>query len=173
VIVAVADAGPIIHLAEIESLELFSALDTLLVPTTVYEELEAGGVPAKLSGIDYETVESSTNPDWVSDELDAGEIAALAVANEENAILLTDDLAARRVATDAGIEVHGSVGLIALAFNRDVLDRPTAIRRMRALQGETSLFVTDAVIEKGSTFSTKTCSSSESVAFVTEWYPTT
>jgi len=33
---AVSDAGPLIHLAEIDSLELLAAFDTLLVPETVY-----------------------------------------------------------------------------------------------------------------------------------------
>ena len=31
-------AGPLVHLAEIDSLELLSTFDTLLVPETVYEE---------------------------------------------------------------------------------------------------------------------------------------
>jgi hypothetical protein len=42
---AVSDAGPLIHLAEIDSLELLSRFDTLLVPETVYEEVDVGGVP--------------------------------------------------------------------------------------------------------------------------------
>jgi hypothetical protein len=33
---AVTDAGPLVHLAEIDSLELLSTFDTLLVPETVY-----------------------------------------------------------------------------------------------------------------------------------------
>jgi hypothetical protein len=32
---AVSDTGPLIHLVEIDSLELLSAFDTLLVPETV------------------------------------------------------------------------------------------------------------------------------------------
>lgn len=35
-VAAVSDAGPLIHLAEIESLEQLSVFDTLLVPATVY-----------------------------------------------------------------------------------------------------------------------------------------
>ncbi len=33
---AVSDAGPLIHLAEIDSLELLATFDTLLVPEVVY-----------------------------------------------------------------------------------------------------------------------------------------
>jgi hypothetical protein len=41
------------------------------------------------------------------------------------------------------------VGVIVLAFTRGKIDRQTAVDRMRALQAETSLFVTDAVVERG------------------------
>lgn len=53
---AVSDAGPIIHLAEIDSLELLTAFDTLLVPETVYGEIESGGVPDGLSDFSYERI---------------------------------------------------------------------------------------------------------------------
>lgn len=145
---AVSDAGPLIHLAEIDSLELLSAFDTLLIPETVYEEVEAGGVPDGISDLSYELVEADERS-VESEELDAGERAALAVAREHEVILLTDDLAAREVASDAGVEVHGSLGVIALGYGRGLLDRGEAASRMRALQRETSLFVTEAVVERG------------------------
>ena len=73
---AVSDAGPLIHLAEIDSLELLSAFDTLLIPETVYEEIERGGVPDGLSDQSYELVEADEEK-VESKELDAGERAAL------------------------------------------------------------------------------------------------
>ena len=145
---AVSDAGPLIHLAEIDSLELLSAFDTLLIPETVYEEVEAGGVPDGISDLSYELVEADERS-VESEELDAGERAALAVTREHEVILLTDDLAARKVASDAGVEVHGSLGVIVLGYGRGLLDRGEAASRMRALQRETSLFVTEAVVERG------------------------
>jgi predicted nucleic acid-binding protein len=83
------------------------------------------------------------------DDLDPGESAALATARERDAVLLTDDLAARKRATGRGIEVHGSIGIIALGHSRGHLTANEAASRMRALQRETSLFVTDAVVERG------------------------
>ncbi|TKX73637.1 nucleic acid-binding protein [Halorubrum sp. GN11_10-6_MGM] len=145
---AASDAGPLIHLAEIDSLELFSTFDTLLVPETVYEEIEAGGAPDGLSDLSYELVEADESRVG-AEELDAGERAAIAVAKELEAVLLTDDLAAREAASDADIEVHGSLGVIALGYGRGLLDRSEAASRMRALQRETSLFVTEAVVERG------------------------
>jgi predicted nucleic acid-binding protein len=148
VIVAVSDAGPLIHLAAIDSLDLLSVVDTLLVPDTVWAELDAGGVPDGLADVPHERVEAEKDT-AVSKGLDAGETAALAIAIERDAVLLTDDLEARRAAKTADVEVHGSVGVIVLAFTRGELDRQTAVDRMRALQTETSLFVTDAVVERG------------------------
>jgi predicted nucleic acid-binding protein len=145
---AVSDAGPLIHLAEIDSLELLATFDTLLVPETVHDEVEAGGVPGELADLSYELVESDESQ--VSGEkLDAGERAAIAVAEEQGVALLTDDFAAREAASDAGVEVHGSIGVIALGYGRGLLDRDEAASLMRALQRETSLFVTGAVVERG------------------------
>jgi len=147
-VAAVADTGPLIHLAEIDSLELLSAFDRLYIPETVHAELEAGGVPLALSEVEYELVELSERRSHFP-ELDAGETSALTVAIEQGADLLTDDLDAREVAMEDGVEVHGSVGVIALGYARGLLERDEAAARMRALQRETSLFVTDGVIERG------------------------
>ena len=146
-VVAVSDTGPLIHLAEIESLDLLSVCDQLYIPETAYEELQQGSVPDAFADLSYELVEASTQPD--TDQLDPGERAAIAVANSRDAILLTDDLAAREAATEAGIEVHGSVGIIALAYARERIDKSDASSRMRSLQRESTLFITDAVVERG------------------------
>jgi len=145
---AVSDAGPLIHLAEIDSLELFSTFDTLLVPEAVYREVEAGGVPDRLADLSYELVGADESR-VEAEKLDTGERAAIAVAEERGVVLLTDDLAAREAASDAGIEVRGSIGVIALGYSRGLLDRDEAASLMRALQRETSLFVTEAVVERG------------------------
>lgn len=58
-------------------------------------------------------------------------------------------MAAREVAKEIGVKVHGSLGIIALAYSRDRIDRSEAADQMHALQRETSLFVTDAVVERG------------------------
>ncbi|WP_224338257.1 nucleic acid-binding protein [Haloprofundus halobius] len=146
-ILAVADAGPIIHLDEIDALALLSTVDKLLIPQTVYQELEAGTVPPALESIEYELVETDTTT--LDVDLDPGETAALAVASERAAVLLTDDLAARDTANDHDVEVHGSIGVLVLAYSRGELKKTEAAKLMRALQTETSLFITDAVVERG------------------------
>lgn len=148
-IVAVSDTGPLIHLAAIDSLGLLSVVDTLLVPEAVRAELDAGGAPDELADVPHELVAAAEDAVVPDHDLDAGETAALAIATERDAVLLTDDLEARRATKAADIEVHGSVGVIVLAYTRGEIDRQTAADRMRALQTDTSLFLTDAVIEQG------------------------
>ncbi|WP_299263668.1 hypothetical protein [Halorientalis sp.] len=76
---AVSDAGPLSHPAKIESLELVATFDTLLAPETVYAEAEAGGVPDELADLSHELVEAGEGRVG-TEELDAGERAAIAVA---------------------------------------------------------------------------------------------
>lgn len=145
---AVSDAGPLIHLAEIDELELLAVFDTLLLPETVYEEIERGGLPDGISDLPYEHVEANKER-ITAESLDAGERAAIAIASERDVVLLTDDLDARAAASDSGIDVHGSIGVIALGYAQGVLEKEQAVATMRALQRETSLFVTEAVVERG------------------------
>ncbi|MFB6140223.1 MAG: nucleic acid-binding protein [Halosimplex sp.] len=145
-VAAVSDAGPLIHLAGVGSLELIDAFDRLYVPEAVYAELDRGGLPEGLTDRAFELVEAPRDgPE--SDGLDPGEQAALAVASDRGAVLLTDDLAAREAASERDIDVHGSLGVIAFGYSRGLVDRDEAAVLMRALQRETSLFVTDAVVE--------------------------
>jgi len=147
-VAAVSDAGPLIHLAAIDSLALFDAFERLFVPETVYGELERGGLPDGLADRSFELVEAPTD-DEVQDGLDPGERAALAIASNRDAVLLTDDLAAREAASESDVDVHGSLGVIAFGYSQGLVARDEAAALMRALQRETSLFVTDAVVERG------------------------
>lgn len=124
------------------------AFDPLLIPETVYDEVESGGLPDGLSDHLFEPVVAAANG-AESAELDPGERAALAIAKERDVVLLTDDLAARQAAADADVEVHGSIGVIAFSHARGVLEKSDAASLMRSLQRETSLFVTEAVVERG------------------------
>lgn len=62
-LVTVSDAGPLplIHLGKIDSLELLSAFNTLLISEAVYDEIERGGVLDGFSGLSYELVEADEN----------------------------------------------------------------------------------------------------------------
>lgn len=61
---------------------------------------------------------------------------------------MIDDLAGRDATVEYGIEVHGPLGVIAIEYAHGLVDRDEAATLMRALQRETSLFVTEAIVER-------------------------
>jgi len=52
-------------------------------------------------------------------------------------------------ATEVRIEVHGSIGIIALAYACGRIAKSDASSRLRALQRESTLFMTDTVVKRG------------------------
>lgn len=62
----------------------------------------------------------------IRDSLDSGEAESLYLARERGGTLATDDLAARRLASEAGIPVTGSIGLLVVGIRRGELDVATA-----------------------------------------------
>lgn len=146
--VAVVDAGPIIHLAQVDALDLLSVFERVLVPRTVYFELSDEGLRSQLEAVGCDLIDVTVNESLAS--LDSGETAAITLAMEiDDAVLLTDDLDARDAAIRRNIEVHGSIGAIVVAYTRGYLDRTEAETAMRSLHRDASLFVTGAVVERG------------------------
>jgi len=141
----VADTGPLIHLEQADALSLLELTGAILVPKTVRDELERG--PTDVSGLDCSTVRVDTDTASAYRHLDPGETAALVVCTERDAILLTDDMDARRTATDEGIEVHGSVGVVLHAYSDGALTADAAKRTLHDLQTDTSLYLSTPLIE--------------------------
>jgi len=145
----VLDAGPIIHLGKIDSLNLLSVFNKIVLPEAVYEEISVGSVPDELDEMEYELTGTKDEGDF--DTLDRGESEALSTAQDldEAVVFLTDDLDAREKAKELGIEVHGSVGVIVLGFRQGELDFDQASSRILALSEETDMFITEAVVSEG------------------------
>lgn len=153
------DAGPFIHLDQIGHLSLLKKLPVLLVPASVLSELSAEARPQHLWAVErwpnltiimvrkplsqpaLQRVGRST--------LQRGELDCLSVAYERQpSTLLTDDLAARTAAERLGIDVHGTVGLIAYGVRRQWLSVEVAQQALERLYHQSSLFVTYAIIER-------------------------
>lgn len=142
----VSDTGPIIHLDEADALSLLSVFDTVHVPETAIEELEDGSVPPALDELDTKIHDVSVSADAYP-ELDPGETAALRLAERTETVLLTDDLDARELAADRGVEVHGSIGVIIYAYSNGHLDSDEAKAYLLALQRETTLYLTEPLLK--------------------------
>jgi Predicted nucleic acid-binding protein, contains PIN domain len=104
--IVVADTGPISHLSEADALSLLDSSEEFLTPDTAIGELERSGTPA-VTGRTRSSPRMTPRAD-----LYPGERAVLAVASERDAVLLTDDLAARPVAESSDAETHGSIGVV-------------------------------------------------------------
>ena len=141
----VADTGPLIHLAQADVLSFLELTGEVLVPRTVLDELERG--PTDISELDFAVEGADIDVESVYPHLDSGETAALVVCTERDAILLTDDLDARNTATDEGIEVHGSVGVVLYGYSQGTLSADVAERTLRELKQDTNLYLSTPLIE--------------------------
>ena len=116
----VSDTGPVLHLHEIHALHLLQQTGEVVVPPAVERELGrrisswASSRSPWLVVTDLTETARQEARGWTGgDLLDLGEAEALALARQLAADwFLTDDTAARVIATQLGIEVHGSLGVV-------------------------------------------------------------
>jgi len=117
---AISSTSPLLYLYRIGAMDWLPQLfDEIWIPTAVVNELQEG----QRRGFDVPIPSSFewlhvTNPDsmpsqWLSLDLGAGELAAMALALENpNRILLLDDMLARRTAQVAGLSVWGTLKIL-------------------------------------------------------------
>ena len=120
----VADAGPLIALAKLELLDLpYRTFGQILVPQTVLDECreQVYSRDAVLisEALNNGLIEVRADVPWPVElrepRLDAGELAALAMALQSHAGLLIDEARGRREAAKLGIKVVGVCGLLLFA----------------------------------------------------------
>jgi uncharacterized protein len=118
----VADSGPLIALARVDSLGLPAALfREVLVPSIVWEEVGRRPSPEELERLQA-ALESGQLRLLPREEpaavvphdrrLGAGERSAMAVAVAHGAEILIDERRGRQVAAAAGLQVVGTIGLL-------------------------------------------------------------
>jgi predicted nucleic acid-binding protein len=123
-LLVVCDAGPLIHLDELACSNLLTQFQQVLVPHQVWLEVKQHR-PTALNQprvvLHQVSVVISTEISFVTLAqtlgLAIGEQAALSLMKQyPQAILLTDDAAARLAATTLGYQVHGSIGVLLRAI---------------------------------------------------------
>jgi predicted nucleic acid-binding protein len=122
----VCDAGPLIHLDELDCLDLLADFASILVPEAVWHEVAHHRVDALTRAAVNLTRAKVDAPDDAGFRvlvqalsLDAGEQAALALMRlHPRAILLTDEAAARLAAEQLGMRVHGTIGVLLRSIRR-------------------------------------------------------
>lgn len=126
----VADTGPLLSFARANCFEiLYASLGELLIPEAVYDEIFIRGAGT----LGVQTIRSA---DWIKraqvrdlnfierlpHKLHRGEREALALAKEQNSLLLIDDHEARREAYRLGIKYIGSLRVLKEAKDRKIVD---------------------------------------------------
>jgi predicted nucleic acid-binding protein len=146
---AVCDAGPLIHLGEIGRAALLAQFRPLVVPQSVRTEAASFRPPPEFvwQVAPVSETDRAAATQRLIMRLHLGETDCLALcAQYPSAILLTDDLAARREAQRLGFAVHGSVGVVVRAFRIGLFSREEADAALVALRDCRSLFVSRAII---------------------------
>jgi predicted nucleic acid-binding protein len=152
--IVVCDTGPLLHLSEVGSVHLLSLAGDVFAPPLVVAEFESNShgwhPPQWVKVIDLERSARQKAERWVnSNQIDAGEAEAIGLALQIGADwLLTDDAKARQLAESAGLEVHGSIGLILWAVaTGHIEDKSLALHFLENL-ANSSLWVSDRVLQE-------------------------
>jgi predicted nucleic acid-binding protein len=133
---AIADTGPLHYLALIGHIQILAALfSDIAIPEAVWDELAHPGGPIAvqdwIAAPPAWLLVNSVTPAMlgqVDAALDPGERAALALAMERRPdLVLMDDRAGVAAAHALGFVVTGTLGLLARAARRGLIDLPAAL----------------------------------------------
>lgn len=150
---AIADTGPVLHLAEIDQLPALGIFEGLLLPAVVEVELLAYGIDVTkdLLAANRPQVEiATTKPHRIATRLQEAKgthihwaDAAVLILAEETGIepILTDDLALRRVLEAQDRLVVGTVGILTRAYADGLLTRSELDISVEDLFKRSTLFI--------------------------------
>ena len=149
-LIIVCDTGPLVHLHQAHMLDLLPLAGQVLVPPAVRAEILS--VDPLPDWVEVRALDDTFSDDaqaWIhAGLLDAGEAYALGLARQVAANwFLTDDTAARLVAQQEGLEVHGSLGVVLWAAAVGHLDRSTAEAGLDGLR-DSSLWISQSVLRQ-------------------------
>lgn len=146
---AVAAAGPLIHLDEIGLAAALDLFAVVLVPPDVAAEIKKrpdgpGNVALQHCELRAPT-KAKPHP---MGALSIADVAAIQLAREHDGTLLTDDLDLRDAAHLAGVRVVGTIGIIVRAGRIGVVPREKARMALDLLLAESTLFITPKLVHQ-------------------------
>ena len=152
----VCDAGPIIHLDELDCLDLLTDFQEILISDTIWKEikryrpldLKRSDLSFTLSPVKYPISEILLTICRIF-SLDAGETEALAIMeNNPNTVFLTDDASARLVAKQMGFKVHGTIGILVRSIRRGQMKPEEVISIIKKIPIKSTLHIKPSLIEE-------------------------
>jgi predicted nucleic acid-binding protein len=138
--IVVADSGPLHYLILLEHIELLRRFyGQVLVPEPVAGELSAAAAPAVVrdwmrkppTWVDVRPVPSDAVA-MITDDLDLGERAAIALAETMHAdLLLIDEAAGRAEAKRRHLRVTGTLGVLRAGAEQGLVNVPDLLERLK------------------------------------------
>ena len=152
--IVVADTSPINYLLLIKQIDLLPCLfQQIVVPDIVRDEMRDPGAPTVLQQW------IANPPRWLKVEtvfltnqslsaLDPGEQAAITLAQTLPAdLLIIDERLGRRVASEQGIPIIGTLGILDDAASQGLIDLSDAIARLQQTNFRISRCIVQAMLE--------------------------
>ena len=152
--VVICDAGPLIHLDELRSLDLLTPFEEILVPDAVWQEVRQHRSPAlhrrgvRLTHVD---VIPAPKPELIvavrKRRLGIGEEQALRLMQQfPKAMLLTDDGKARSVAVGMGYQVRGTIGVLLGGITLGLRTRRQILKLLRSIPERSTLYIRPSLL---------------------------
>ncbi len=147
---AISNTSPLLYLYRIEAIEWLPKLfDEVWIPSAVSDELKEGlrkgyAAPNPDAYKWLKVVNPKATPsEWLSLDLGAGELAAMALALENpDRIVLLDDMLARRTAQAANLNVWGTLKILLEAKTQKLVEK---IEPMITQLGESGMWMSEEI----------------------------
>ena len=151
----VSDAGPLIHLDELDVLDLLDDLGTVHVPQIVWDEVATHRPNLKPErswlAISREDVSPTSEIFALSRALGLhrGEVSALTLCHSCGAnLFLSDDSAARLAAESLGIRVHGTLGVLLRSIRRGMREKDKIVSMLRSIPTHSTLHIRSTLLQE-------------------------
>ena len=149
----ISDSGPLIHLDELDCVDLILYFDKIIIPYTVFEEVKKyrknlfDNIPDNLFII-KDIPNHDLNIFFTLYSLQKGEQDCINIAmNFPESIFLTDDSAARLLANQLNIKVHGTIGIILRAIRKELKTKEQVLNILRAIPKKSSLYIKKSLLD--------------------------
>lgn len=143
--IVIADTTPLISLMKIEKLNLLKKLfDNIQIPEAVYQELIINpsfeNEAKEIKNCKYIQITNVVNKKAVellhrATGLDTGESEAIVLVDEQQGnLLLMDEVKGRSVAKQMGIKIMGTIGILMIALEKQMITYPEIIQSIEILR---------------------------------------
>ena len=149
----ISDAGPIIHLDELDCLNLLN-FPEVLIPESVFQEINNIRIIQFSKFPNFKIVSDPEIPTEILEsykiyDLHKGEAMAISLVLEsKDAILLTDDSAARLFAVNLKMSVHGTIGILLRAVRMKLFTPQAMIEILSNIRTKSTLHISQKLIDE-------------------------